>query len=92
MDRITEGKEPAASAKAEGGTVHVQKGYLWTGEGQLFFENQKGVGAGFSCTFRVENEELSQLTLRMTYSYDFGIYRILLDDEEVREREDFFLA
>lgn len=90
LDRITEGRELVASAKAEGGTVHIQKGYLWTGDGQLFFHNQKGEGAGFSCTFRVEQEELTQLTLRMTYSYDFGIYRILLDDEEVRAREDFF--
>lgn len=90
LDQITEGKELAASSKTAGGTVHVQKGYLWTGDGQLFFDNHTGEGAGFSCTFRVEQEELIQLTLRMTYSYDFGIYRILLDDEEVRTREDFF--
>ncbi|GAB4138366.1 glycoside hydrolase family 172 protein [Thermopirellula anaerolimosa] len=90
LDRITEGKELIAAAKAEGGTLHLQKGYPWTGDGQLFFDNPTGKGAWFSCTFHVTEEELTQLTLRVTYSYDFGIYRIMLDDEEVRSREDFF--
>lgn len=90
LDQITEGKELAASAKMEGGAIHVQKGYLWTGEGQLFFDNHQGQGAWFSCAFHVAQEELTQLTLRVTYSYDFGIYRILLDGEEVRARQDFF--
>lgn len=90
IDLIVEGKVLLENAKTEGGSVHLQSGHPWTGAGQLFFNNEKGQGAWFECSFPVEKEELRQLTLRVTYSYDFGIYRILLDGEEVRHREDFY--
>ncbi len=90
LDLIVEGKDLLSKAKSEGGTLHLQSGYRWTGSGQLFFDNEKGKGAWFECTFPVEKEELRQLTLRVTYSYDFGIYRILLDGKEVRRVEDFY--
>ena len=89
LDIITEGKALIASGKAEGGTFALQNGYDWTGDGQLLFHNTQGEGAWFEVAFPVEKEELRQLTLRATFSYDFGIWRILLDGEEVRGRTDF---
>ncbi|HPU08055.1 MAG TPA: DUF2961 domain-containing protein [Thermogutta sp.] len=90
LDLIVEGKDLLSKAKSEGGTLHLQSGYRWTGSGQLFFNNENGKGAWFECNFPVEKEELRQLTLRVTYSYDFGMYRISLDGEEVRREEDFY--
>jgi hypothetical protein len=90
LDLIVEGKTLLKTAKTGKGGTNLQKGYAWTGDGQLFFNNMQGKGDWIECEFPVEKEELRQLTLRMTYSYDFGIYRILLDGQEVRPRIDFY--
>jgi len=92
LDVIIEGKEFVKTASAEGGTVSLQKGYEWTGEGQLFFDNGKGAGGWLEFAFPVEKEELRQLTLPVTHSYDFGVYRILLDGEEVVTKTNFYLS
>jgi len=90
LDIIIEGKDLLKSAACGQGTLRLQKGYAWTGEGQLFFDNTGGAGAWVEFSFAVEKEELRQLTLRTTFSYDFGVYRILLDGEEVRGQTDFY--
>ncbi len=90
LDIIIEGKALIASGRAEGGSFVRQKGYRWTGDGQLLFRNTRGEGAWFEVDFPVEKEELRQLTLRATFSYDFGIWRILLDGEEIRRGVDFY--
>jgi hypothetical protein len=38
LDRIVEGKALMASARHSGGVTELQKGYDWTGDGQLFFK------------------------------------------------------
>src|SRR3990172_7278050 len=90
LDVIIEGKDLLAGATSEHASLSLQKGYPWTGEGQLFIDNEHGQGAWVEFTLPVEKEELRQLTLRATYSYDFGIYRIALDGEEVRGRTEFY--
>jgi len=90
LDILIEGKDLLKSAACGQGTLRLQKGYAWTGEGQLFFDNTGGAGAWVEFSFPVEKEELRQLTLRTTFSYDFGVYRILLDGEEVRGQTDFY--
>ena len=92
LDVIIEGKQLLATAKAEHGKLRLQKGYAWTGDGQLFFDNEHGEGAWVEVTFPVDKEELRQLTLRMTESYDFGTYRILLDGKEVVRPRGFYNA
>ncbi len=92
LDIIVEGKTLLAGATCQGGTLNLQKGYGWTGEGQLFFNNTAGTGAWVECPFTVEKEDLRQLTLRATWSDDFGVYRILLDGAEVRGPTDFYNA
>jgi hypothetical protein len=92
LDVVIEGKDLLKAASAEGASLSLQKGHAWTGEGQLFVNNTRGAGAWVEFRFPVEKEELRQLTLRMTFSYDFGIYRILLDGQEVRGPTDFYDA
>jgi len=90
LDLVIEGKELLKTARAEHGSLSLQTGYGWTGDGQLFFNNEQGRKAWLECTFPVEKEELRQLTLRVTDSYDFGKYRILLDGQEVEPGRDFY--
>ncbi|MDR1493800.1 MAG: hypothetical protein LBT05_13925, partial [Planctomycetaceae bacterium] len=88
---IIEGKTLLENAvKSDHSTVHLQKGYGWTGEGQIFFKPDTETGGSLECRFPVEKEELRQLTLRMTEANDYGIYRILLDGKTVREYVDFY--
>ena len=91
LDIVVEGKELLRAAKSSEGTrLRLQKGSPWTGDGQLYFDNTLGQGAWLEFSFPVRKEELRQLTLRATHSYDFGRYRILLDGEEVRSGHDFY--
>lgn len=89
LDVIVEGEQLLQAARAENASLSLQKGYLWTGAGQLFVENRHGAGAWVEVDFQVEKEELRQLTLRATESYDFGEYRVLLDGREVVPARSF---
>jgi len=78
LDLVIEGKDLLPAAKTTLGTVALQKGWEWTGEGQLFFDGESQ-GAALEFTFEVGEESLKRLVLPLTHSYDFGVYRILLD-------------
>ena len=95
--QIIEGKDLLAGVGSQfREQLSLQKGWDWTGDGQLFFSGRSteskdisgsdtsGPGAMFTCTFMVEKEELSQLTLRATSAPDFGKYEVLLDGESIR--------
>ncbi|MCL2623948.1 MAG: hypothetical protein FWD31_09820, partial [Planctomycetaceae bacterium] len=101
LDLIIEGKQLLEAAKfSNRASTFLQKGWPWTGDGQIFFRSSGTAGrfgsdsaddnAWLEVTFPVEKEELRQLTLRMTESFDYGIYRILLDGEVVRDHVDFY--
>lgn len=90
LDVIVEGNDLLAAARAEGVGLSLQKGYPWTGDGQLFLNNEQGEGAWVELPFEVEKDELRQLTLRATWSYDYGMWRILLDGEQVLGPVDFY--
>lgn len=94
IDWIVEGKQLLATARSfPQAATFLQKGYYWTGDGQLFFNNEapdNGKGAWLEFQFHVEKEELRQLTLSMTKSYDFGIYNISLDGKLMRNYYDFY--
>jgi len=91
IDIIVEGSALLAHAHSEGGQLSLQSGSFWTGEGQLFFEGQRE-GAWIETEFEVTAQERRRIVIPITHSYDFGIYRILLDDEVVSEPIDFFSA
>ncbi|CAG0984721.1 hypothetical protein PHYC_01960 [Phycisphaerales bacterium] len=93
IDRVVEGKELMAKGTSEGGALSVQAGGFWTGDGQLFFNNESGEGAWMELGFGVEKAETRRLVVPVTHSYDFGIYRITLDGKTVagiREPLDFY--
>jgi hypothetical protein len=87
LDVIIEGKTLAAASRKTRGTAELQKGYDWTGEGQLFFKPIAD-RPGLEVTFVVAKEEYRALVLRMTYAADYGAYKVFLDGKNVPLAED----
>ncbi|MFM9996908.1 MAG: glycoside hydrolase family 172 protein [Phycisphaerales bacterium] len=84
IDMVVEGKQLFETARSEGGSTSLQPGGFWTGEGQLFFDGQR-VGSWVEFSFDAEKAERRRLVLPVTHSYDFGVYRVLLDGQPVAE-------
>ena len=76
------------SAKHSPGVVDLQKGYDWTGDGQIFFM-PAGEQPLLELEFKVEKEEYRGLILRFTYADDYGIYRIFLDGQIAGQPPDY---
>lgn len=89
LDRIIEGKELLAHSSAQGGTLSLQKGSPWTGEGQVFFDAEKE-GAQFELSFEIAEAAKKRVYLPLTSSYDFGRYTITLDEKEIAKDRDFY--
>jgi hypothetical protein len=77
-----------AAAKTSDGKLELQKGYDWTGEGQVLFR-PSGDKPSFELEFVVKKEELRGLVLRFTKAPDYGIYRVFLDGKNVTELADY---
>lgn len=88
LDRVIEGKEMIETARHSSGTVELQRGYDWTGDGQIFFEPSTDT-AFFEVDFEIVEQELSGLVLRLTHGPDYGTYRILLDGTDVTQLSDY---
>ena len=78
LDIIVEGKDMIKTIRHSAGKVEIQKGYDWTGDGQIFFTPSDNK-AWLETDFFMEKEESRGLVVRMTHSYDYGIYRIFID-------------
>lgn len=87
LDVIVEGKALLVASRKTRGAAELQKGYDWTGEGQVFFR-PAGERQALEVDFDVSKEEYRALVLRMTYAGDYGSYRIFLDGKPVPLAED----
>ncbi len=88
IDVTIEGKTLLPTAKHSPGVVEVQKGYDWTGEGQLLFQ-PSSADPEIQVDFEITKEEYRGLILRFTYGEDYGIYRIFLDGKNLRQPADY---
>ncbi len=88
LDIVVEGKTLLPTAKHSPGVLELQKGFDWTGEGQVLFM-PASYAPVLEMEFTVDKEEYRGLILRMTYAEDYGIYRIFLDGKNVRQPEDY---
>ncbi|MFH0990936.1 MAG: glycoside hydrolase family 172 protein [bacterium] len=88
LDVILEGKAMQPTARHSPGVIELQKGYDWTGEGQLFFMPSTDEPV-LEVSFNIEKEEYRGLLLRCTFAEDYGIYRIFLDGKNVRQPDDY---
>jgi len=87
LDLIVEGRTLLAGARKTRGSAELQKGFDWTGEGQVFFR-PAGERSALEVEFDVAKAEYRALVLRMTYADDYGAYRILLDGKPVPLLDD----
>jgi hypothetical protein len=88
LDIIIEGDTLRSTARHSPGVIELQKGYDWTGNGQILFMPASEAPM-MEVDFQVEKEEYRGLMLRFTYAEDYGIYRIYLDGKNVRQPEDY---
>lgn len=88
LDVIIQGMDMISTSRAIRGKTKLQKGYDWTGEGQILFI-PSAEKPSLELDFHVDKEELKGLVLRFTHAPDCGIYRIFLDRKDLTELEDY---
>jgi hypothetical protein len=84
LDLVFEGKEMIKTARHSAGTILLQKGYDWTGDGQILFIPSDNKG-WLEADIIIAGEESRGLVVRMTKSNDYGIYRIYIDGVPIPE-------
>jgi hypothetical protein len=90
IDTVIDGKALLATAKATGGDgMRLQAGGAWTGEGQILFDGAKA-GDALACTFEQPGGKPLHLVVRLTHSYDFGVYALKLDGKVIAEGLDLY--
>jgi hypothetical protein len=82
LDQVIEARDLLPGARHSNGTLELQKGYDWTGDGQLLFTPATGT-AFLEVPFTITERNLSGLVLRLTHAPDYGTYRVFLDDRDV---------
>jgi len=78
LDIVFEGKGMMKTLRHSPGEVALQRGYDWTGDGQILFK-PSGSKAWLESDIYIDKEESRGLIIRMTHSYDYGKYRIFID-------------
>ncbi|MGE5609382.1 MAG: glycoside hydrolase family 172 protein, partial [Bacillota bacterium] len=61
------------------GDAIVQTGELWTGNAQLLYQPPQAKNAWLEIPFEVKTKEPRRLVLKLTTSFDFGIYQASLN-------------
>jgi hypothetical protein len=88
LDIVIEGADMIPTARTSTGKLELQKGYDWTGEGQILFVPSTDPSS-LELDFPVEKQERRGLILRFTKAPDYGIYTIDLDGTNVTELADY---
>lgn len=89
LDLIITGRALKQTARHAPGTIELQRGYEWTADGQLFYA-PKAADPWLEFDFEVETKELRGLVLRLTHSYDYGKYQVLLDGKKIAGPRDLY--
>jgi D-arabinan exo alpha-(1,3)/(1,5)-arabinofuranosidase (non-reducing end) len=89
LDVVIEGKDLLGTAKTQDGEAALQKGYDWTGDGQVFFRGSR-VGSSIEMTFTTTAADRRELVLPLTRSFDYGTYRISVDGKVVVPAIDLY--
>jgi len=91
IDTIFAGKDYGEAIPHGVGKAAVQEGYDWTNGGQVLYQPAEAEGAWLEVPFTVEKYEPKCLVLVLTHSYDFGIYKVLLDGKPIGEPINLYL-
>ncbi|MGV8090883.1 MAG: glycoside hydrolase family 172 protein [Mangrovibacterium sp.] len=82
LQQVIEGKDMIGSVRHSPGKVELQKGYGWTGEGQILFTPATG-NAWLEADFTVEKEEYAGLMIKMSHAPDYGNYKLFIDGKPI---------
>ena len=74
------------------GLATVQEGAFWPEAGQMLYRPPSEANAWVEIPFEVDRRRPVRLVLKLTTSYDFGIWDVLLDGEMLREGIDLYSA
>jgi hypothetical protein len=91
LDITMEGKALLPTAKHSPGALELQKGYDWTGDGQVLFMPADDQPV-LEMDFQVEKEQYRGLILRFTYAPEYGVYRVFLDGKNVHQPADYVVG
>lgn len=89
---VMDGASLLASARHGEGEIAVQNGYEWSGDGQIFLRNTAGTDGFLELDFDVTATHKHALVLRLTRSYDYGIWSVALDGRMLEPRVDLYDA
>lgn len=84
IDIVVHGKDFADPLYHGAGRAIVQKGRYWTNYAQMLYQPPGPRHAWVKIPFTVERREARRLVLKLTTSYDFGIYDAYLDGVKLR--------
>jgi hypothetical protein len=90
IDLILHGKDFTAPNCHGAGAAIVQKGRFWTGQAQLLYQPPSQADAWVEIPFEVKRREPRRLLLKLTTSYDFGVYDVYLDGVKLGARLDLY--
>ncbi|MGQ9732568.1 MAG: hypothetical protein ACUVX8_15005 [Candidatus Zipacnadales bacterium] len=85
--------EASLEAIKHGGTdsaPRLQEGGLWSGNGQVFFPARGQEEAWMRIPFQVAEASRAVVILLATASYDYGVWDILLDGQEIIKARDMY--
>lgn len=82
LEFVIEGKDMIGQARHSPGKVELQKGYDWTGEGQILFTPSTG-NAWLEAGFTIEKEEYQGLILKMGHANNYGNYKLFIDGKPI---------
>jgi hypothetical protein len=83
LDIIIEGKDMIGSVRHSPGKVELQKGFDWTGDGQILFTPSMGNNAWMEADFMIEKEEYRGLIIKMSHGDNYGTYSVYLDGKPI---------
>ncbi len=72
------------------GETMVQEGPLWPGGGQVLFKPSSAAEAWYEIPFEIAEKKPLRLILRLTRSYDYGSYRVLVDGAAIGGARDLY--
>ena len=84
IDLVVHGKDFVGDEHHGAGRATVQRGRYWTGHAQMLYRPPSQDDAWVEVPFTVPRREPRRLLLKLTTSYDFGIYEATLDGVKLR--------
>ncbi|HPD16909.1 MAG TPA: DUF2961 domain-containing protein [Planctomycetota bacterium] len=90
IDIVVHGRSFTDAKYHGAGGAIVQKGGWWTDYAQLLYQPPSAKDAWVEIPFEAKRREPRRLVLKLTTSYDFGIYEAYLDGVRIGERLDLY--